>query len=752
MLFAILSMGIISYSVSYSALTNQISNERVNTLIQTRNTADVTLKEIEKVFISQSISSQLLKFTEAPLGNNYETLTQTIKNLVSIKNSNKYIYSAYIYLPKEKLVVTTEDGYWKEDDFYDSFFKDGIKRDKMGRWISTRYIKGFTGERNSVITYVTPISFNENMDSSYNLLVVNVYEKELYKLIQDKDSSMQGQSIIVDEEGNLVADKDEDFLSNEIKYDKNIINKVLLEESSSFRYKTSEGTYLVSHVRSEYTKWNYISIIPEKQIIKPIVNLKVIIIVVATICTILGLFAARIVSSRIYRPISNTLKSVKKQVKEMGTSIFENNTSNEMDFINETIQQIAAQNKDLRNDIIKSETVLKEGFISDLLLGSVIDEIEFEDQSNRFKMTFGCSNFYVFTILVDNYNSFCSNFCEKDRYNYYYGIKNISEEIINLNSYGIIVQTDKDKFAAVLNCSQKEKNVTDIAENIKETVKHIFKFTVTIGISPNFLTLKETGYMYNEALKNARARMMLGGDRVIGSMDIKAKNSDAYLLSTSKEEQILNNIKQGNIEEVIRSIEKATNAISKISGYPQEQIHEFFYSILHTAIKAVSDNGWSVSAIFGDDCNLYRDLEKNDTLQEIKTWIYEVLPKMENFIKEKKESKAYHLVESVLKYIQNNYNKDISLNSMAEHVSLSTPYLSKLFKKETGENFLEYLTKTRIEKSKELLTNPKYKITSIAVEVNFGNAQNFIRIFKRYEGMTPGQYRELNIKSNIDNL
>jgi YesN/AraC family two-component response regulator len=123
---------------------------------------------------------------------------------------------------------------------------------------------------------------------------------------------------------------------------------------------------------------------------------------------------------------------------------------------------------------------------------------------------------------------------------------------------------------------------------------------------------------------------------------------------------------------------------------------------------------------------------------------------MSQFIAKKKASKNTTLIEAVLKYLNLNYDKDISLNSMADYISLSAPYLSKLFKDEIGENFLEYLTKMKIAKSKELLRQSEFKIAMIAEKVNLGNAQNFIRIFKKYEGLTPGQYRKEYIKESLN--
>lgn len=750
MFVAILIVGFISYSISFSALTTQISYEKVNTLTQTRNTADVTLKEIEKTFIAESINPQMLKFTANPADEDYELLKQTVKELVNIKNSNRYIFSVYVYMPDHNMIVTTEDGFWKINDFYDISWIKKIKKDEGGSWLTTRTIKTFSGEKLGVVTYITPIPFDAHMDEACNLLAVNVYEKELLKLVQEHNSLTSGQSFIIDADGKVITHKDKELLGNDLKFDEGVVDKILSEKSGSFTFKSADGRYLASHMKSDYNKWNYISIIPEKQITKPILNLRVINIIVAMICMLLGLIAAYIVSSRIYRPISETILSAKKYMTEIGPLTEDKHAKNEMDFLSATIEQIVEKNKNLRSTMQKNEAALKEGFILDLLLSSSIDEIQLENKFLQFNISFPYPNFYVLVVLVDKYSGLTREYSERDRSLYFFGLKNISEEVLNNNSYGVMVQTDKDKFAAVLNCAQDIDSVIAVADKIRENIKNIFKFTVTIGISSSFSTPNEIGFMYNEAVDFAKSRIVLDGDRIISKKDIAQRGNDTILILSSREEQIFNNIKQGNINEAIKNIEKAVNTIRKEPGYPAEEILQFFYSILYTSIRAVNENGWSVSDIFGDNCSLYRDLVENDTVADISGWINEILMRMSNFIIEKKESKNYSLIESILNYMHANYNKDISLNSMADYVSLSTPYLSKLFKSETGENFLEYLTKLRIEKSKELLLDPDYKITTISEKVNFGNAQNYIRIFKKYEGMTPGQYREMSIKESLN--
>lgn len=100
-----------------------------------------------------------------------------------------------------------------------------------------------------------------------------------------------------------------------------------------------------------------------------------------------------------------------------------------------------------------------------------------------------------------------------------------------------------------------------------------------------------------------------------------------------------------------------------------------------------------------------------------------------------------YLVSKALSYIKENYTKDLTLKSVADEIYVSTWYLSKLLKKETGDNFINILNQTRIENAKKLLQDPKYKIYEIADAVGYTDVPYFTKIFKKITGLTPMEYK-----------
>lgn len=99
------------------------------------------------------------------------------------------------------------------------------------------------------------------------------------------------------------------------------------------------------------------------------------------------------------------------------------------------------------------------------------------------------------------------------------------------------------------------------------------------------------------------------------------------------------------------------------------------------------------------------------------------------------------MIKRAKEFITTHQSEDISLGDVAKAVHTSTFYFCKMFKKATGINFTEYLSRVRIEKAKNLLLNPNLRVSEIAFEVGFQSLTHFNRVFKKIVGQSPTEYR-----------
>ena len=100
------------------------------------------------------------------------------------------------------------------------------------------------------------------------------------------------------------------------------------------------------------------------------------------------------------------------------------------------------------------------------------------------------------------------------------------------------------------------------------------------------------------------------------------------------------------------------------------------------------------------------------------------------------------MVSKAKAYIKENYGRDISLDDVSREVNVSPYYFSKLFKEEEGQNFIEYLTKIRIDKARQLLREENLSIKEISIMVGYSDPNYFSRLFRKQMDMSPREYRE----------
>jgi AraC-like DNA-binding protein len=134
--------------------------------------------------------------------------------------------------------------------------------------------------------------------------------------------------------------------------------------------------------------------------------------------------------------------------------------------------------------------------------------------------------------------------------------------------------------------------------------------------------------------------------------------------------------------------------------------------------------------------------KKHESIVKLLSIFAEHLSMASNQIVMREQNTELPVITRAKQFINEHQTEDLSLDQVARSVNTSKFYFCKVFKKATGINFTDYLSRVRTERAKNLLLNPNLRVSEIAYEVGFQSLTHFNRVFKRILGRSPTDYRE----------
>ena len=354
--------------------------------------------------------------------------------------------------------------------------------------------------------------------------------------------------------------------------------------------------------------------------------------------------------------------------------------------------------------------------------------------------------FSVLYIEVDEYEGLSTSLSIRDRHLLLVGVKFLIQENLSRRSRGYVVPVDESHVAVLVtdrkqdNAPQQYKNLVDLASVLSDELKRDFSLSVTIGASAPVESLLEVERCFSQAKEAVRIKFQLGkGQVILGEDVLQSENCAEY-----RSDQMLQALKtllfsgdpsgvDGYVEELIQ-----TNG-----GRISEAYTQFVcISALNFSQLVLMDLNESLNSVLGPDNRLFERLHRMETAVQIKDCMKETLTKIQTFVTNRTNLRNRHVVNKIEELVRERYATDLSIGGIAHEIYLSPSYASFIFKQENGISFTEYLTKYRIEKSREALKNPNYKIFEVAEMVGYNNKSYFCALFKERTGMTPKEYRE----------
>jgi AraC-like DNA-binding protein len=204
---------------------------------------------------------------------------------------------------------------------------------------------------------------------------------------------------------------------------------------------------------------------------------------------------------------------------------------------------------------------------------------------------------------------------------------------------------------------------------------------------------------------------------------------------------VLNNLKLRKYNLVEKQVDKFFGRLIQME---YDDIMVTLSQIIHDSIATINlMNQYNNSGKLYSFKVLRDQMEKFDTLEEIKEWLLCIYKKEIEFIDDNPKDAKKEYIDMVFSIIQSEYNDPgLNIESIAERVGLSVNYLRAVFKEASGISLTDYISRYRYEKALELLVNSNLTVATISEMIGMNSENHFYTFFKKFNGLTPTQFRK----------
>lgn len=504
------------------------------------------------------------------------------------------------------------------------------------------------------------------------------------------------------------------YNSNEMIDEREFIE---LENKSSkqfFRYEKKSNTEL---------GWDYVYYVSKNhEIISPIFILGYIII------SAFGIFLALIWSRITYKPIKSTIYSIKDN------SEFEI-VGNEFELITSEVKQIRHEKKSLEQKILASKQIIRKRIINRILHGLFTEE-EYEelDINLNVKKEEPCLVIVLQLKKLVNDDSRLINI-----HHIYNDLNRILTEN-NLSNVMESIQINANRIGLIINDKNKDE-ISNLLKNIIISIEEQYGMNIIASFGSEVTSIFKLEQSYKVAIKILEYQFAFN-KMIITEEDISGFD-DSFYYPLEHEQNLINLSLAGKQEEVLDVIDHLLEENLRLRSLSADVLSQFIFAIAGTLNRVISKVS-GIDESFKEEIKYtYLELKMCNTKDQLDSKIKEVFRQTLKLIKKNNFIEEFKHIDSIINFINTNFHKDLSLTDVAENFNLSAGYVGIIFKKSQGINFKDYVNTLKVKKAKEIMkSNTQIKIKDLANELGYNSTNTFIRIFKKYEGISPGAYKD----------
>lgn len=745
-------LGYLSYHKSASTIQEEV--ERSNQLILRQNRASVE-------YLLKTVDTMSTQLVNGPVTTNevsmhsvmrlpfntdhrktFESLKQKLTQIqvfeLGIRDVNLISFDQRWLVDKGIVYVLDSLSPERSQDVVLMKLSEQLTAYKDMRKLSFWTLAEETGGTGHVLRLVKPIPVNSLRPAG--LLSVNIPLAEINKRLTHDERL--GTLFIVNSDGTVISHRDEAMIGTNVgdsPYFQAIRQRRESGLNPHFIFDDEDLSYAVTFNESTYNDWTYISMTSIERITAESRAIKGYTFYVAACIVGLVVLTSFFVSRKMYTPIRKMVRFLSPPDRE------KNGKGDELQFIGEQLQGLIQSRNDMAHQIQGLNRQAREYFVVKLLRGELHPgELEEKLAAYGYTETAAWEQWCIFAIQIDTLEN--TRFNERERDLLMFAVHNMVEEIVPARNRLNPIVMNQSVFVLIGQHADETRpfqvHAYTFAEEIQSKVKQYLGLKISIGVSRYYEQLHQASDACRESVDALAYRIRLGHESILFMDEVYPGATGRFKYPKEIERGLFEAVRQQRAEQAEECLDRlVAQLLDKNISHVDSQ--QYLGRLLANLVGIVHDEGGSVHEVFSAGSIGIAELQKLNSPEEIQDWFrHNVLFPLMKWLELQRRSREVSISEEVMAMIREDYDKDLTIELCASRLNFHANYISRVFKKEMGTTFSNVLSQYRMDVAKRWLLETDMKIAEIAERLRYNHTSNFIRQFKKSEGMTPNQYRD----------
>lgn len=492
-----------------------------------------------------------------------------------------------------------------------------------------------------------------------------------------------------------------------------------------------QGDFYYFYKKGNLTGFTYVNIIPIKNISSQISRLNFTLLSLLIISVALGIIISILFSMRFHNPIEKIILSI----QQLNSLPLPRSRIKEFDFIGENIKKILKSNQDIHQSLTENKSLLRYYAYTNKLKNIHSSLYDLKDH-------FVNNNPFIFILVELTFKAqYKEDFdMEQDRAIYYIK-ENINYYLSEEHKDSQTFQIENDQFLSIVFLNNGETHLNETLDHINQLliIDQDYYFA-TITVSSIYQNSSEFTLAYEQVLDLTKYRQLNDKTQII--LDNDRKETANISFSADQEQEFSLHLNAGNADNLLQIVRRFFSHMYKKDA-TAHQFQQFSEDLVNKVMKAITTLNLKMNTLASSSNSPSSQLKECYTLKAYDLFFTEFLSAAAGLINQKKQERD-HITSFVIDYLEQYYAQDITLDLLAEKLNISGGYLSTYFKEKTKKNLIDYVNEVRITKAKHILIESNLRIQDVASQVGYLNMNSFNRMFKKFSGLTPSEFRQTN--------